>query len=163
GAARCRNIKTLFNFQPPATEAEIRDAALQFVRKLSGFTAPSKANQAAFDRAVEGVAASGSVLIRSLVTQAQPPERDVDVATALGVAPGVRADSLGTQSLFKQQGAIQSFDALTGKGFTVGTVTGLVSGTSSAAFQLNIVGGANGAGSLPITFHDHAIITDADG
>jgi hypothetical protein len=68
----CRNIKTLFNFDPPATELEIRDAALQFVRKLSGFNVPSKANEAAFDRAVEEVAASARVLIRSLVTTADP-------------------------------------------------------------------------------------------
>ncbi|HZZ90936.1 MAG TPA: DUF2277 domain-containing protein [Usitatibacter sp.] len=78
----CRNIKTLFNFEPPATEAEIRDASLQFVRKLSGFTAPSKANQAAFDRAVEEVAASATVLIRSLVTQAQPRTREVEAEKA---------------------------------------------------------------------------------
>lgn len=78
----CRNIKTLFNFEPPATELEIRDAALQFVRKLSGFNVPSKANEAAFERAVEEVAASARVLIRSLVTTAEPRNRDVEAAKA---------------------------------------------------------------------------------
>ncbi|MFL6662084.1 MAG: DUF2277 domain-containing protein [Rhizobacter sp.] len=78
----CRNIKTLFNFEPPATELEIRDASLQFVRKLSGFTVPSKANQAAFDRAVEDIAASARVLIRSLVTNAEPRNREVEAEKA---------------------------------------------------------------------------------
>jgi len=78
----CRNIKTLFNFDPPATEQEIRDASLQFVRKLSGFTAPSKANEAAFERAVEEVAASARTLIGSLVTSAEPRNRDVEAAKA---------------------------------------------------------------------------------
>lgn len=78
----CRNIKTLFNFEPPATELEIRDAALQFVRKLSGFNVPSKANEAAFDRAVEEVAASARTMIRSLVTNAPPRDRDVEAAKA---------------------------------------------------------------------------------
>ena len=78
----CRNIKTLFNFQPPATEAEIRNASLQFVRKLSGFNAPSKANQAAFDRAVEEVASAASALIASLVTTAEPRDREVEAARA---------------------------------------------------------------------------------
>lgn len=78
----CRNIKTLFNFEPPATELEIRDAALQFVRKLSGFSVPSKANEAAFERAVEEVAASARVLIGSLVTTAQPRDREVEAAKA---------------------------------------------------------------------------------
>ena len=78
----CRNIKTLFNFQPPATEAEIRDASLQFVRKLSGFNAPSKANEAAFEKAVEEVAASARELIASLVTNAEPRNRDVEAAKA---------------------------------------------------------------------------------
>ena len=76
----CRNIKTLFNFQPPATELEIRDASLQFVRKLSGYTVPSKANEAAFDRAVAEVAASARTLIASLVTAAEPRDRDVEAA-----------------------------------------------------------------------------------
>ena len=78
----CRNIKTLFNFEPPATELEIRDAALQFVRKLSGFTVPSKANEAAFERAVEEVAASARVLIQSLVTVAEPRNREAEAAKA---------------------------------------------------------------------------------
>ena len=74
----CRNIKTLFNFEPPATDEEIRAASLQFVRKLSGFTHPSKANQVAFERAVEEVAAAASALIASLVTTAEPKDRDVE-------------------------------------------------------------------------------------
>ena len=78
----CRNIKTLFNFEPPATEIEIRDASLQFVRKLSGFNVPSKANEAAFERAVEEVAASARALIRSLVTSAEPRTREVEAAKA---------------------------------------------------------------------------------
>ena len=78
----CRNIKTLFNFEPPATELEIRDASLQFVRKLSGFNVPSKANEAAFERAVEEVAASARVLIRSLITNAEPRTREVEAAKA---------------------------------------------------------------------------------
>ena len=78
----CRNIKTLFNFEPPATEAEVRDASLQFVRKLSGFAHPSKANQAAFERAVEDIAASAEVLIRSLVTNAHSRSREVEAAKA---------------------------------------------------------------------------------
>ena len=78
----CRNIKTLFNFEPPATELEIRDASLQFVRKLSGFAVPSKANEAAFDRAVEEIAASARVLIQSLVTHAEPRNREVEAAKA---------------------------------------------------------------------------------
>ena len=78
----CRNIKTLFNFEPPATELEIRDASLQFVRKLSGFNVPSKANEAVFDRAVEDVAAAARVLIRSLVTSAGPRDREVEAARA---------------------------------------------------------------------------------
>jgi hypothetical protein len=76
----CRNIKTLFNFDPPADDEEIRAASLQFVRKLSGFTQPSKANQAAFDRAVEEVAAAAATLIGSLVTSAEPRDRDVEAA-----------------------------------------------------------------------------------
>ena len=78
----CRSIKTLFNFEPPATEIEIRDAALQFVRKLSGFSVPSKANEAAFDRAVEEVAASARKLIQSLVTSAEPRTREAEGAKA---------------------------------------------------------------------------------
>jgi len=78
----CRNIRTLFNFEPPATELEIRDASLQFVRKLSGFTVPSKANEAAFEAAVEKVAATARELIRSMVTQAPPRNRDEEAAKA---------------------------------------------------------------------------------
>jgi len=78
----CRNIKTLFNFDPPATDAEIRDASLQFVRKLSGFNVPSKANEAAFERAVDEVARSARGLIASLVTNAEPRNREVEAARA---------------------------------------------------------------------------------
>ncbi len=78
----CRNIRTLFNFEPPATELEIRDASLQFVRKLSGFSVPSRANEAAFERAVEEVAATARTLIQSLVTNAEPRNRDVETAKA---------------------------------------------------------------------------------
>jgi hypothetical protein len=78
----CRNIKTLFNFEPPATELEIRDASLQFVRKLSGFTVPSKANEQAFEAAVEKVAAAARELIGSMVTQAPPRNRDEVAAKA---------------------------------------------------------------------------------
>jgi hypothetical protein len=78
----CRNIRTLFNFEPPATELEIRDASLQFVRKLSGFTVPSKANQAAFDEAVAAVAAAARRLIGDLVTQAPPRDRALEAAKA---------------------------------------------------------------------------------
>jgi hypothetical protein len=74
----CRNIKTLFNFEPPATEVEIRDAALQFVRKLCGFTRPSKVNEPAFERAVEEVSASATALIQSLVTTAEPRNRETE-------------------------------------------------------------------------------------
>jgi len=78
----CRNIKTLFNFEPPATELEIRDASLQFVRKLSGFNVPSQANEAAFDRAVEQVAATARELMASLRTTATPRNREVEAAKA---------------------------------------------------------------------------------
>lgn len=78
----CRNIKTLFNFEPPATELEIRDAALQFVRKLSGFSVPSQVNEAAFERAVEQVAGSARELIASLRTSAAPRDREVEAARA---------------------------------------------------------------------------------
>jgi len=78
----CRNIKTLFNFEPPATELEIRDASLQFVRKLSGFTVPSKANEAAFELAVEQVAAAARALVGSLVTHAPPRDRAVEAERA---------------------------------------------------------------------------------
>ncbi len=78
----CRNIKTLFNFEPPATEEEIRAASLQFVRKLSGFNSPSKANEAAFARAIEEVAAAVTTLISSLVTTADPRDREIEAARA---------------------------------------------------------------------------------
>jgi hypothetical protein len=78
----CRNIKTLFNFDPPATDEEIRSASVQFVRKLSGFTHPSRANQPAFDRAVDDVSAIARRLIDSLVTTAEPRDRDEVAAQA---------------------------------------------------------------------------------
>ena len=78
----CRNIKTLHNFQPPATEVEIRASAIQFVRKLSGFTKPSKANEAAFDRAVEKVTEAAQELLDSLTTNAPPRDREVEAAKA---------------------------------------------------------------------------------
>ncbi len=78
----CRNIKTLFNFEPPATDDEIRASALQFVRKLSGTTRPSKANAEAFDRAVEDVTMAAHVLLASLVTTAPPRDRDTEAAKA---------------------------------------------------------------------------------
>ncbi len=78
----CRSIKTLFNFEPPATEEEIRAASLQFVRKLSGFAKPSQDNEAAFDRAVDQVAAAARSLIRSLTTNAEPRDREVEAEKA---------------------------------------------------------------------------------
>ena len=78
----CRNIKTLFNFEPPATDDEIHASSLQFVRKLSGFNKPSKANQVAFDGAVEEVSEVALQLLRSLVTEAAPRDRDVELAKA---------------------------------------------------------------------------------
>ncbi|HET9949760.1 MAG TPA: DUF2277 domain-containing protein [Longimicrobiales bacterium] len=78
----CRNIKTLYNFDPPATEDEVRAAALQFVRKISGFNRPSKANEAAFDTAVEEVTAAASKLLASLTTTAPPRDREVEAAKA---------------------------------------------------------------------------------
>jgi hypothetical protein len=78
----CRNIRTLFNFDPPATDEEIRAASIQFVRKLSGFAKPSKANEAAFDRAVNDVAAVARALIDSLVTTATPRDREEWAARA---------------------------------------------------------------------------------
>jgi hypothetical protein len=76
----CRNIKTLHNFDPPATAEEVRDAALQYVRKLSGTTKPSKANAAAFARAVDEVTAASTRLLESLVTHAPPRDREVEAA-----------------------------------------------------------------------------------
>ncbi|GLI09503.1 hypothetical protein YDYSG_55350 [Paenibacillus tyrfis] len=78
----CRNIKTLFNFDPPATEDEIQAASLQFVRKLSGFNKPSKANEEAFDLAAEEVTAAARKLLDSLVTQAEPRNREVEIERA---------------------------------------------------------------------------------
>ena len=78
----CRNIKTLFNFDPPATDEEMREASLQFVRKLSGFNKPSKANEAAFNRAVEEVVAASRNLLNSLVTSAEPRDRKVETERA---------------------------------------------------------------------------------
>lgn len=78
----CRNIKTLHNFEPPATEAEIRASAIQFVRKLSGFTKPSKTNEEAFNTAVEKVTAAAQELLDSLVTNAPPRDREVEAAKA---------------------------------------------------------------------------------
>ena len=78
----CRNIKTLHNFKPPATEEEIRASAIQFVRKLSGFTRPSKTNEAAFNRAVEKVTAVAQELLDSLVTNAPPRDRETEAAKA---------------------------------------------------------------------------------
>ncbi len=78
----CRNIKTLYNFEPAATDEEIRAAALQYVRKISGFARPSAANEAAFDRAVADVARASSQLLESLVTRAAPRDREVEAARA---------------------------------------------------------------------------------
>ena len=78
----CRNIKTLFNFEPPATEEEIEAASLQFVRKLSGFTKPSKVNEAAFEKAVAEVADVARTLLDSLVTTGEPRDREVEAARA---------------------------------------------------------------------------------
>ena len=78
----CRNIRTLFNFEPPVTEEEIRAAALQFVRKLSGFNKPSKANEAAFLAAIDEVAAVSGKLLRSLETDAPPKDREEEAAKA---------------------------------------------------------------------------------
>lgn len=78
----CRNIKSLFNFDPPATDEEIRGASLQFVRKLSGFNKPSRANEAAFNHAIEEVAAVARDLLDSLVTTSSPRDREVEAARA---------------------------------------------------------------------------------
>jgi hypothetical protein len=76
----CRNIRNLHNFAPPATNEEVRDAALQYVRKVSGFTKPSRANQEAFDRAVDAVAHATQHLLEELVTNAPPKDREVEAA-----------------------------------------------------------------------------------
>ncbi|MEO6390448.1 MAG: DUF2277 domain-containing protein [Pyrinomonadaceae bacterium] len=78
----CRNIKTLFNFEPPATSDEVRASALQFVRKLSGFNKPSKANEAAFDIAIERVAAAAEEVLANLVTNAEPRDREAEAERA---------------------------------------------------------------------------------
>ena len=78
----CRNIKLLFNFEPPATDDEIRAAALQFVRKVSGFNKPSQANAAAFERGVDDVAKAARLLLASLVTNAEPRDRAIEAARA---------------------------------------------------------------------------------
>jgi hypothetical protein len=78
----CRNIHTLFNYEPPATDEEVRGAALQYVRKISGFTKPSQANEEAFARAVDEVAAASRRLLDSLVTSAAPKDREVEAARA---------------------------------------------------------------------------------
>ena len=89
----CRNIKTLFNFDPPATDEEIREAALQFVRKLSGFNKPSKANEVAFNRAVEEVGTAARNLLDSLVTNVEPRDREVEAERARARA----ANRFGTE------------------------------------------------------------------
>ena len=91
----CRNIKTLFNFEPPATEEEIRAASLQFVRKLSGFTQPSQANRAAFERATADVAAVARTLMQSLVTNSPPRDREVEAARAKARAAARFGDPRG--------------------------------------------------------------------
>jgi hypothetical protein len=78
----CRNIRVLYNFEPPATDAEVRGAALQYVRKISGFTKPSQANEAAFERAVDAVAEASAALLDELVTNAAPKDREVEAAKA---------------------------------------------------------------------------------
>jgi hypothetical protein len=78
----CRNIRTLFNFEPPATDAEIRDASLQFVRKISGFRQPSKANERSFRAAVDEIAQVSASLLRSLETDARPKSREQEIARA---------------------------------------------------------------------------------
>jgi hypothetical protein len=78
----CRNIKTLFNFDPPVTDDEIRAASLQFVRKLSGFNKPSKVNEEAWDRAIEEVTAAAHTLLHSLVTSAEPRDREIEAERA---------------------------------------------------------------------------------
>jgi hypothetical protein len=76
----CRNIRTLYNFEPPTTSEEVHDAALQYVRKISGFTKPSQVNEAAFERAVEAVTAASARLLDELVTTAPPKNREVEAA-----------------------------------------------------------------------------------
>ena len=103
----CRNIKTLFNLEPRATDEEIREASLQFVRKLSGFNTPSKANEAAFRRAVDEVAASSRKLLDSLVTSAEPRDREVAAERARARA----AVRFGSRQDFDGQAASHTGDA----------------------------------------------------
>jgi hypothetical protein len=93
----CRNIKTLFNFDPPATDEEIRDASLQFVRKLSGFNKPSKANEAAFNEAIDEVSQAARRLIDALVTGAEPRNRE-EVAARLKARAADRFPASGQQA-----------------------------------------------------------------
>lgn len=99
----CRNIKTLFNFEPPATDEEIEASALQFVRKLSGFTKPSKANEAAFETAVAQVTVVAQTLLASLVTTTDPRDREVEAARARARA----AERFGPPALSKQESITQ--------------------------------------------------------
>ena len=78
----CRNIRSLYNFEPPATEEEVRSAALQYVRKISGFTKPARANEEAFEQAVDAVAEASAKLLDQLVTSAPPKDREVEAAKA---------------------------------------------------------------------------------
>lgn len=92
----CRNIKTLYNFKPPATEEEIRASSIQFVRKLSGFNRPSKANELAFNRAIDQVADAARELLGSLVTSAEPRDREVEAAKArVKIADRFRTSNAG--------------------------------------------------------------------
>ena len=88
----CRNIRTLFNFDPPATEEDVRAASVQFVRKLSGFSRPSRANEAVFERAIDEVSLAARRLVDSLVTQAPPRDRATEVARARARAAKRHAD-----------------------------------------------------------------------
>jgi hypothetical protein len=92
----CRNIKTLFNFEPPATDEEIRASALQFVRKLSGYNRPSKVNEKAFARAVENVTRAVHELLDTLVTEASPRDREAEAAKARARAAGRYGDARRT-------------------------------------------------------------------
>src|SRR2546423_6027095 len=96
----CRNIHTLFNYEPPATEDDVYDAALQYVRKISGFTKPSQANEAAFARAVDEVAAASRRLIHQLVTSAAPKNREVEAERA----PARAAERFATASQPPREG-----------------------------------------------------------
>src|SRR3954447_24431310 len=99
----CRNIRTLFNFEPPATDEEVRNASVQFVRKLSGFTRPSRANEAAFERAVEEVSAAARALLDSLVSTAEPKDRDVEATRARArAAVRYRSAQVGDRSSISQ-------------------------------------------------------------